>query len=581
MSAMKEVQTLDEENQTIQKARQAPYQCRHASLSGHSSRKPWMAIAAAMWWLLMACGPVSEPAAVGAGFTAASINLPPRVEADGETLEGHHFGSNGRQVVFKGVPYAAPPVGDYRWRPPRRTEPRDGVQLAVAFPPPCAQTASNLDWYRSIAESLGQDPSVAFGVPPMSEDCLYLNVWTTNWQGDSPQPVMVWIHGGGNTVGWSTEPAYQGHHLARRGVVVVSMNYRLNHFGFMAHPGLTAESEHEGSGNYGLLDQIAALKWVQRNIASFGGDPNRVTIFGESAGARDSAFLMASPLAEGLFHGVISQSGGYRATSYNSLAQAEERGRQLGQALGGRAASADAAEALAAMRKLSVEDILSVQMASGPGMVNFDGWVLPRSLGEVFSAGDQHPVPLLIGSNANEAAMGARAMEAGRFEEMIRDRYGLLAERAMEIYAVDGGMASASLLDRFGTDNGQGCGSKYLIARMPQTGAKAWLYYFSRAQPGGTLGAFHGAEIPYVFSTPDSWMPWDAADAALAEAVGGYWTRFAATGDPNGDGSTAWPEWDPESDAYLELGDQVRAGSGLRSEACALYEEAVVMWAQQ
>ncbi len=508
------------------------------------------------------------------------MDVPPRVEADGETLEGVYFGSDGRQVAFKGVPYAAPPVGDYRWRPPRRIEPRSGVQSAATFPPPCAQTQSNLDWYGAVAESLGQDASVVFGVPPVSEDCLYLNVWTTNWQGDTAQPVMVWIHGGGNTVGWSTEPPYQGHHLARRGVVVVSMNYRLNHFGFMAHPGLTAESEHGSSGNYGLLDQIAALQWIQRNIASVGGDPDRVTIFGESAGGRDSTFLMTAPLAEGLFHGAISQSGGYRFASYNSLAEAEERGRQLGQALGGRAASADPAEAVAALREASMEDILGVPMPPGRGGVNFDGWVLPRPLGETFAAGDQHPVPLMIGSNANEAAMGAREMPADQFEEMVRDRYGSLAERALEIYPVDGATASASLVDRFFTDNGQGCGSKHLIAGMTQTGAKAWLYYFSRVQPGGTLGAFHGAEIPYVFSTPDSWMPWDATDAALAEAVGGYWTRFAATGNPNGDGSTVWPEWDAASEAYLELGDQVRAGSGLRADACALYDEAVAMRAQ-
>ena len=531
----------------------------------------------------MACGQASEPTTAAASSTAAgaSMDVPPRVEADGETLEGVYFGSDGRQVVFKGVPYAAPPVGDHRWRPPRRIEPREGVQSAATFPPPCPQTESNLDWYRSVAESLGQDPSVVFSMPPVSEDCLYLNVWTTNWQGEAPQPVMLWIHGGGNTVGWSTEPPYQGHHLARRGVVVVSINYRLNHFGFMAHPGLTAESEHDASGNYGLLDQIAALEWVQRNIASFGGDPDRVTIFGESAGARDSTFLMASPLAEGLFHRAISQSGGYRAASYNNLEQAEERGRQLGQALGGRATSADSGESLAAMREASMEDILSARIPPGRGGVNIDGWVLPRSLGKIFAAGDQHPVPLLIGFNANEASMGAREMEADRFEEMIRNRYGSLAERALEIYAVDGDTAPASLLDRFGTDNGQGCGSKHLIAGMSQTGAKAWLYYFSRVQPGGILGAFHGAEIPYVLGTPDSWMPWDATDAALAEAVGGYWTRFAASGDPNGDGSTVWPAWDAATDAYLELGDQVRAASGLRSDACALYKETLAMWAQQ
>ena len=528
-----------------------------------------------------ACSPSSQPMDVAGVEPAASMDRPPQVQADGETLEGGYFGSTANQVVFKGIPFAAPPKGMLRWRPPQPHEIRAGLQPANTFPPACPQTESNLDWYRSVAEGLGQDPSVAFSMPPVSEDCLYLNVWTTNWQGDSPQPVMVWIHGGGNTVGWSTELPYQGHHLARRGVVVVSANYRLNDFGFMAHPGLSAESPDGISGNYALLDQIAALEWVQRNIAAFGGDPDRVTIFGESAGGANITFLMASPLAKRLFQRAISQSGAYPVSRFHTLEQAEERGTQLGQALGGKAASNDPAESLAAMREASIEDILSARQAqeaaAGP---NIDGQVVPHALAEIFAAGDQHAVPLLIGFNANEGSMRVPSdLDGEGFETMIRQRYGPLGDRAVGIYAVgDGGLRDA--FDRYSTNNTFGCSSKYVAAGTAQTSASAWLYFFSRVQPGGTVGAYHGAEIPYVFNTPDAWMPWDATDRALAETVGGYWTQFAATGDPNGGGRPAWPAYS-EADEYLELGDQVRVGNGLRQDACALYDEALGLWAQE
>ncbi len=550
--------------------------------------RPWLSVAAVALALALpvACGPASPAAAEGEGSVATSVSIatPPRVEADGETLEGDYFGSDASQAVFKGIPYALPPIGELRWRPPQLREPREGLQSATTFPPACPQTDGNLSWYRSQATALGQDPSVVFGMPPVSEDCLYVNVWTTNWQGDTPQPVMVWIYGGGNTVGWSTEPPYLGHRLARRGVVVVSLNYRVNNFGFMAHPGLTAESENDASGNYGLLDQIAALEWVQRNIAQFGGDPDRVTVFGESAGGANVAFLLASPLSEGLFHRAISQSGGYPVRSFYDLEQAEERGRQLGKVLGGAAASEDPAASLAAMRAASIEEILEARLprGSGGGGPNVDGWVVPRSLAETFASGEQHAIPLLIGFNANEGAMGAqRELDAQRVEQTIRDTYGSLADRAMEIYPVDGDEELADVLDRYSTNTTFGCSSKYITAATPQTGANAWLYFFTRVQPAGKLGAYHGAEIPYVFNTPDSWMPWDTTDAALADAVGGYWTQFAATGDPNRDGLPQWPAWEESTDAYMELGDRVRAGEELRQDACALYNEALAMWAQE
>ncbi|MEE9231583.1 MAG: carboxylesterase family protein [Acidobacteriota bacterium] len=510
---------------------------------------------------------------------AQSPRPAPRAEIDGERLEGAYFGSGTNEVVFKGIPYAAPPLGARRWKPPMPIQPRQGVQTATQFAPACPQPAGpegNLEWYREIARAFGQDPAVIPPMVPMSEDCLYLNVWTAHWGGEMKQPVMVWIHGGGNYLGWGHEPPYHGKSLARRGVVMVSINYRLGEFGFLAHPHLTQESPNHSSGNYGLLDQIEALRWVQRNIAAFGGDPARVTIFGESAGAADVGYLMASPLAAGLFHRAISQSGGYLLDDFRTLGFEEARGVQLAMGLG----IEDGEGTLASLRAKSTNEILAAaaQLPSksstyGP---NIDGLILPDSPARIFAEGRQHAVPLMIGANANEWTLfGSPPDNLAQYNERIRSAYGNLAAEAMGLYAAAAPEDIAANFDRWKTDDTFLCGSKLMARSMSLVRSDAYVYHFTRVLPGpggNRLGAFHGAEIPYVFDTPDAWLPWEEADESLAEQMAAYWVQFATAGDPNREGLPHWPPCRGAAQRYLELGAEVRTGAGLHRDACALYE---------
>ncbi len=311
---------------------------------------------------------------------------PPSVEAGGEILIGAHLVGDAKTAVFRGIPYAAPPAGELRWRPPEPHVPRAGHQDASRFGSACPQLQGNPDWYRDVARKFGRSPDAIADLTDIQEDCLYLNLWSRNLSGDTPQPVMVWIHGGSNINGFSHEPNYLGHNLAKRGVVVVSINYRLGALGFMAHPALTAESDRTVSGNYGLLDQIAALRWVRDNIASFGGDPDRVTVFGESAGAADIGTLIASPLASGLFRRAIIQSGGYPLHNTATVSDDAVLGVKLMSALG---VGNDPGQ-LDKMRALSWQEIVAAVPGAAPGGFTravVDGWLLPKPAAEIFEAG--------------------------------------------------------------------------------------------------------------------------------------------------------------------------------------------------
>ena len=504
---------------------------------------------------------------------------PPRVVVDSTLYEGGTFGADRAGAVFKGIPYAAAPIGDLRWRSPQPVEPGPGVKRAARFAPACPQPAGGdgeLDFYWRLADAFGHDRSRVFGMPETSEDCLYLNVWTTRGEMKEKRPVMVWIHGGGNTTGWSHEPWYSGEHLARKGVVVVSINYRLGALGYLAHPALTAESEHGSSGNYGLLDQIAALRWVQRNIASFGGDPDRVTIFGESAGGANVGYLMASPLAKGLFHRGISQSGGYQVADFSTLQEKEEKGEQLAAALEVEAGENAAAE----LRERNAQEVLSAAASVAAGWddisPNVDGWVLLDAPARIFAEGLQHDVPLILGSNAHEWRMyleNPPTPEA--FEAGIRESYGSLADQAWSVYAVSDAASVRTALDQKITDDYFLCSSRHLARAMENVSNKAYLYQFTRVLPGAggkRLGAYHGAEIPYVFGVFEPWMPWEHVDKQLYEQMSAYWVQFATTGDPNGGGRPQWPPYESETDNHLELGDEIRADSSLRHRACDLYD---------
>lgn len=534
-----------------------------------------LAPAVALILLVTACA--TEPAEVPADSGAA----PAVVTTDGETLLGAIVAGDPAVAVFKGIPYAAPPVGELRWRPPAPISPREGVQAATEYGPACIQRPDDTPgWYRYIARVFGQDPALVPDLEPTSEDCLHLNVWTANLGGDEPWPVMVWIHGGGNTSGSPEERTYDGANLARKGVVVVSFKYRLGVFGFFAHPTLTAESEHDSSGNYALLDQIAALQWVQRNITALGGDPNRVAIFGESAGAANVAYLMSSALARGLFHRAISQSGGYAVSEFRTLDDAEAIGGGLAAALG----VVESEDALAALRALSAEDLYRKALESNTEGLNtpvVDGWVLEEAPAEVFEAGHQASVPLLIGFNADEWTTLRRyspdiSLEA--FHRELRRNYGELADRAMELYPATTDGEAVTTNDRWQTDWWFACPSRFIADRMGRALAPTYFYMFTRSLPGPggeQLGASHGAENPYVFDNLEleAWVPHEDHDRQLAEIISGYWVRFAATGDPNGGDNPYWPSYSVESRAYLELGDQIAAGTGIRPDHCALFDE--------
>ena len=386
----------------------------------------------------------------------------------------------------------------------------------------------------------------------MSEDCLYLNVYTAAPSSSAKQPVMVWIHGGAWTSGAGA--IYQGEDLARKGVVVVTVNYRLGLFGFFAHPELTAESPQHSSGNYALLDQIAALKWVQQNIAAFGGDPSRVTIFGESAGSWSVHNLVASPLAKGLFHRAIGESGA-RFSVTTTLQQAEQAGVKFAESV--------AAPGLAALRQKSAEELNG---ASGvfASVSNADGWVLPSIMWDVFSAGKQNDVPILIGSNSDEGSIFTPATTTGAsFRQQSERRYGADTDAYMALYPFASEQEARRAQAQSMRDQTFGWEMRTWARMQARTGrSKVFLYYFSHVPPLANsewLGAQHGAEIPYALNWPNGAhstnVPWTDVDRRLADQVSSYWINFATTGDPNGEGLPAWPAFELKDERAMGIAD--------------------------
>lgn len=517
------------------------------------------------------------------GRRAPSITPAPRVVLDAGVVEGAYATGAGRRVaVFRGIPFAAPPVGPLRWRAPAPVHAWRGVRAARAFAPICPQQLDTPEFYAGISTRVGGHAPSQRSLTT-SEDCLYLDVWSANVGSARRAPVMVWVHGGGNNGGWGTQGTSDGAFLARRGVVLVMIEYRVGALGFLADSALSAESPHHASGNYGLLDQIAALRWVQRNIAAFGGDPARVTIFGQSSGALDVTCLTMSPLAAGLFHRVISESGactgpfaqlGRAVTSSGEYAPAEANGKRLAADLG----LADARDRIAAMRARSADDIVAASRADRalPHDVIVDGWVIPEQPDRILARGRALRVPLLIGSNADEYRTLARGFPVQRMNEypaLLLEGLGTsaplraLLPRLLAVYpAADTAEAQRRRFE-VNTD-AFGASARYFARGMARSGERnVYLYYFTHVGPTSgarALGAFHGAEIPFVFGNDPGW-PRGAHDAALREAISGYWVRFAATGDPNEPGRPRWPRYDAIADRYLELGDPIRVRDHLRT----------------
>jgi para-nitrobenzyl esterase len=457
-------------------------------------------------------------------------------------------------MVFKGVPYAQPPTGDLRWKAPKKAAAWEGARDAAQFPPTCMQQpyAPGSLYYQKLEN--------------LSEDCLYLNIWTAAKSAKERRPVMVWIHGGALTRGSGSTPTYDGEALVKKGVVLVTINYRLGIFGFFAHPALTKESDRNSSGNYGILDQISALEWVQKNIAAFGGDPKRVTIFGESAGSWSVNLLTATPLARGLFHRAIGQSGG-RFSSSTSLAEAEKTGIKLAAALG----VTGGGDELAALRAKSAEDLLKHNTLAGPAV---DGWMLPASVREIFETGKHNDVPLMVGSNADEGtAFVAPEMTQSpeAYKSGIERRYGADAAEVLKLYpGATKDEVRTSMLNAMRDQTFMWQMRKWAELASSKGKSKAYLYYFTRVPPGPgseRFGAFHAAEIAYAFGNLNPPRPWEEADRKLSETMMGYWVNFAATGDPNGKGLPKWPAYQAASDEYVELGDSVSVKKNLNKPA--------------
>ena len=451
--------------------------------------------------------------------------------------------------VYRGIPYAAPPVGELRWKAPQPAAAWQGVRQATEFSPVCMQTP-----YPASAAIYQSKPQ------PLSEDCLYLNVWTAAKSGKERLPVMVWIHGGGFTRGSGSSASYDGEILARKGVVVVTVNYRLGVFGFFAHRALTAESEHHASGNYALLDQIAALEWVKKNIAAFGGDTNCVTIFGESAGSWAVNALMASPRAKGLFHRAIGESGGSFAPM-KRLADAEKAGEELAASLG------VTTDVLKTLRAKPAEEILKASSEQTIRQV-VDGWVLPEEIYAIFARGKQNDVPLMVGFNADEgtalAPQGAN-IKKELFIAGAQQRYGSLAKKFLKVYPAGTDEEAVNSFYAAYRDSVFGWEMRTWARLQTKTGHQpAYFYYFTRRPPGPQqekLRAFHAADLAYVFGNFPWPFPWEGADRKLSEAITSYWTNFAKTGNPNGEALTQWPVYEAEADQSIEFGDEI----GLKS----------------
>lgn len=499
-----------------------------------------------------------------AALAAAAIQEPVRV--DGGLISGTPTPQWTPGVrAFRGIPYAAPPVGDLRWRSPQPAVAWEGVKAADHFSAVCMQPPSATDgnaWREGLA--------------PVSEDCLTINVWTPAQKADARMPVMVFIHGGGNTRGAGSENQYDGAYLAKKGVVYVSFNYRMGAFGFLAHPDLTKESANHASGNYAIQDQIAALQWVQRNIASFGGDPKTVMIFGHSAGAANVCALLASPLAKGLFHRALAQSGASLSRS-SALAAAEANGTKFAESLG--------AKSIADLRRIPADAILKgPRLASGTVV---DGWVLPQDVHDTFAAGKQNDVPLIIGSMAADGVgpQGGPPSKASEVPEYAKKTFGALADKYLKAFPADTDAQAVKSATAFVAARTMAGVRSFARMQMKTGKSKVHWYLFSHVSPmpeglmwGGRpaqdWGAYHGGEIVYVFNAfPLQDWQWRPLDLKVGDQVSSMWVNFAKTGDPNGVGLPVWPAYDSNAEALLEIGDVMKVQQSPSKSALDFIDE--------
>ncbi|MDZ7719488.1 MAG: carboxylesterase family protein [Balneolaceae bacterium] len=480
-------------------------------------------------------------------------NIETLVDTDKGTVEGT-YDSESAIYSYKGIPYAKAPIDDLRWKAPQPADEWEDTLDAGNFGPICMQDdpVPFSMWTQEFIAPAGN----------MSEDCLNLNIWTKEGAADANRPVIVFIHGGGFSSGAGSVPIYNGEKMAEKDVVFVTINYRVGMFGFLAHPELTEESPNDASGNYGLMDQIAALKWVQNNISNFGGDPNRVTIAGQSAGSFSVNYLVASPLASGLFHGAIAESGAAllpaaRLTMDNSLSSAEERGQEADSLLG--------VSGISELRELPADSILSAQGQFGSPII--DGYVIPKSIYTLFVEGNYNDVPLLTGWNEDEGFSFGPPPTTGQFRQNIKDQFGEYADEVLDLFPAgtdseaQRSQKDLSMLNTFGLQN-------WKWAQMQnQTGdSPVYLYHFTRDLPytdqQQDFGAFHTGEVPYAYNTlHTSDRPWEEIDYKLAETMSSYWASFAEDGDPNGEGLPEWPQAESGDYQTIYFGDNIHVST--------------------
>ncbi len=452
--------------------------------------------------------------------------------------------------IFRGIPFAAPPVGDLRWKEPQPVVPWEGARECKAFGPSPMQPAPRPFMFWSSEFLIPEEP--------ISEDCLYLNVWTPAKEESEKLPVLVYIYGGGFQSGGSACPIYDGSSMAGKNLVFVSINYRVGKFGFFAHPELSDESPSGTSGNYGILDMIAALQWVQNNIHSFGGNAGNVTIAGQSAGSFAVNYLAASPVAKGLFHRAIGESGASFYSNPRRPAVTPEEAENLGVEF---AASAGA-PSLAALREMPADSILA--MPGGLTWPYTDGYVLPNSIHDIYQAGNQNDVPLLIGWNENDILMGP-PMEEKAFRKSVSLRFGDLTETFNQAYPADSPEEIDKIQFEMNRDESFGVQVRAWGTLQSKTGeAPVYMYNFNRELPAHTsetqFGAFHSGEIVYAYDNLETLdRPWEEADREIARIMSGYWANFASSGDPNGGGLPEWRPYKPDQEFVQVIDTEIQS----------------------
>ena len=479
-----------------------------------------------------------------AGLSTVNSQLSTTIKTESGLIKGF-YNEKTSVTAFKGIPFAAPPVGDLRWKAPQPARPWKGVKECTAFGPSPMQPKP--------VSFLMIGPEFVVPQQPLSEDCLYLNVWTAAKSAQEKRPVMIWIYGGGFQTGGSAAPGYSGEALAEQGIIFVSFNYRLGIFGFLAHPELTAESDHHSSGNYALMDMIAAISWVKKNIAAFGGDPDRITIAGQSAGSASVNCLLASPPARGLFQGAIGESGSYVLENpilhMNSLASAEKEGLRIANKLN--------AANLKALRAIPADEL--EKNAGGFFAPIVDGYILPVSVSEAYKKNQQVHVPLLTGWNGDEGFLFGISTK----EEFAKQATMFGADSGLFRKYFPSTTDSQSIASQisFAVDKTIGLSQyQWALKQNENSKQKTYLYLFTRKPPATgdkkKFGAYHTAEIGYALHTLDSIQrAWEPVDRNLEKLVSSYWVQFVKTGNPNMSGLPLWGSFSNDKPNSMIFGD--------------------------